>query len=335
MQPATKEKIGDVFPLAAALSSHTIGFVSSHLAANSRQAINPADAFGIGPSPSVSPTSHWPCTLCSYEIASDSLVQRYYSPTFGRFDSPDPSGAADPHSPQSWNRYMYVEGDPVNYTDSTGLIKHCPPGTRSAGSGFNMYCVANPSFETVQTGNGLDWARTQGDDWAADQARDRRQLLEQEIASRVVAAGQTALDALRNRSDCAGLFNLAPGAPAASDVLNSLLSADPAVGSILVTEIFDRPGEETSAVAVAVNPVLSSIGGGSTAFHYTYVQVQINELAGLFLGNNVVDQAATLLHELGHVFSAMYGPGSTSIADDDQDIDTSEGNSGDVKKHCF
>jgi len=51
------------------------------------------------------------------------MVQRYYSNNSGRFFSPDPGGVrtADPTDPGSWNRYAYVNGDPMNGTDPHGL----------------------------------------------------------------------------------------------------------------------------------------------------------------------------------------------------------------------
>ncbi|MCC7496338.1 MAG: hypothetical protein IT160_02095 [Bryobacterales bacterium] len=49
-------------------------------------------------------------------------MNREYSAAYGRFLTPDrymaSSGVADPGS---WNRYAYVQGDPVNYTDQQGL----------------------------------------------------------------------------------------------------------------------------------------------------------------------------------------------------------------------
>jgi RHS repeat-associated protein len=56
----------------------------------------------------------------------DYADQRYYASTFGRFMTADPYRAtsaspSNPMDPKSWNRYSYVEGDPINYTDSRGL----------------------------------------------------------------------------------------------------------------------------------------------------------------------------------------------------------------------
>ncbi len=52
---------------------------------------------------------------------------RQYSSTLGRWMHPDPAGlaAVDPSNPQSWNRYAYVDDDPLNLTDSSGLYPVC------------------------------------------------------------------------------------------------------------------------------------------------------------------------------------------------------------------
>ena len=48
--------------------------------------------------------------------------QRWYSASPGRFLSPDPyQASAGPRTPQSWNRYAYVLGDPANLNDPFGL----------------------------------------------------------------------------------------------------------------------------------------------------------------------------------------------------------------------
>jgi RHS repeat-associated protein len=59
----------------------------------------------------------------------DYAQQRYYASTLGRFTTPDPYQASGgPADPQSWNRYAYVQNDPVNYNDPEGLCK-CPAGS--------------------------------------------------------------------------------------------------------------------------------------------------------------------------------------------------------------
>jgi len=52
---------------------------------------------------------------------------RQYSSSLGRWMHPDPAGlaAVDPSNPQSWNRYAYVDDDPLNLTDSSGLYPVC------------------------------------------------------------------------------------------------------------------------------------------------------------------------------------------------------------------
>jgi RHS repeat-associated protein len=51
------------------------------------------------------------------------FLYRKYNPVHGRWLSPDPLGlgAANPASPQSWNRYAYVGGYPLSVIDRLGL----------------------------------------------------------------------------------------------------------------------------------------------------------------------------------------------------------------------
>ncbi|QOY91372.1 RHS repeat-associated core domain-containing protein [Paludibaculum fermentans] len=57
----------------------------------------------------------------------DYAQNRYYASGWGRFATADPYRASGgPASPQSWNRYAYVEGDPVNFGDPAGTNKAAP-----------------------------------------------------------------------------------------------------------------------------------------------------------------------------------------------------------------
>jgi RHS repeat-associated protein len=49
----------------------------------------------------------------------DYMHARFYNPWIGRFLSVDPIGGT-PGAPQSWNRYSYVQNNPVNATDPDG-----------------------------------------------------------------------------------------------------------------------------------------------------------------------------------------------------------------------
>jgi RHS repeat-associated protein len=103
----------------------------------------------------------------------DYADQRYYSNQFGRFMTPDPYRAtatspSSPQDPQSWNRYAYVGGDPINFLDRRGLQRQAPGdcGDQSCSSpdddgdqepaNPNLMHVANPTksgdnYQTVQT----------------------------------------------------------------------------------------------------------------------------------------------------------------------------------------
>jgi RHS repeat-associated protein len=52
----------------------------------------------------------------------DYADQRFYASGYGRFNTADPYAASGgPNDPTSWNRYSYVQGDPVNHVDRRGL----------------------------------------------------------------------------------------------------------------------------------------------------------------------------------------------------------------------
>jgi RHS repeat-associated protein len=73
----------------------------------------------------------------------DYALNRYYAAGMGRFMSADPykssGGASDP---QSWNRYTYVGGDPINYRDSRGLERE--EADDEEGGDPPSYCDSDP-----------------------------------------------------------------------------------------------------------------------------------------------------------------------------------------------
>jgi RHS repeat-associated protein len=70
---------------------------------------NPQDAWSFA--------TYWTDSASGLDYANN----RYYSNAYGRFMTPDPSQASGgPADPQSWNRYAYTRGDPVNRFDPWG-----------------------------------------------------------------------------------------------------------------------------------------------------------------------------------------------------------------------
>ena|SRR5688572_14378761 len=56
-------------------------------------------------------------------------MHRRYNCWHSRFDQPDPYGGSyDLTDPQSFNRYSYVQNDPVNFVDPNGLNPQDPKG---------------------------------------------------------------------------------------------------------------------------------------------------------------------------------------------------------------
>jgi RHS repeat-associated protein len=93
---------------------------------------------------------------------------RLYDAKLGRFVSADPF-TPNPGSSQGWNRYAYVENNPLVFVDPTGFQLDCsaPSGITSSGTTFN--CPGAPQ-QRPQTG--FDYTQDQID--AAQQEAERR-----------------------------------------------------------------------------------------------------------------------------------------------------------------
>ena len=75
------------------------------------------------------------------ETGLDYAVNRYHQPGMGRFLSADPYMASGgPSDPGSWNRYSYVEGDPVNFKDPTGEYMCNPANPQCTGAASFGLC---------------------------------------------------------------------------------------------------------------------------------------------------------------------------------------------------
>ncbi|HEV7745767.1 MAG TPA: S8 family serine peptidase [Pyrinomonadaceae bacterium] len=107
-----------------------------------------------------------PKKFTSYERdgnGSDEAMFRHSNRWHSRFDQPDPyNGSYDLANPQSLNRYAYVQGDPVNLIDPSGLMT-CEQGNYSAecdasgfggwGGGWNFNDRGHPGQRDIDIGN--------------------------------------------------------------------------------------------------------------------------------------------------------------------------------------
>ncbi len=87
----------------------------------------------------------------------DYAWNRYYSSTWGRFTSADPYRASGgPADPQSWNRYSYVQNDPVNYGDPMGLQRQAPWKILDilTSEGWKMFMFPNWDYDPFEGDGG-------------------------------------------------------------------------------------------------------------------------------------------------------------------------------------
>ncbi len=87
------------------------------------------------------------------------FVFRQYSPVQGRWLTPDPSGleAVDSSNPQSWNRYAYLDNNPLNAVDPLGL--YCPVIETDIAVGGEPGCAFGIFFDIGVLGMCLAAAR--------------------------------------------------------------------------------------------------------------------------------------------------------------------------------
>jgi hypothetical protein len=156
---------------------------------------------------------------------------------------------------------------------------------------------------------------------------------ENKFAKRLQSAFKAAIKAL-GIDECNKLFGQA-GSPDPVTVLTMLVGTNPGTGMILFDQISSPPGQVTSATTVGYNPYSKDIGNGTQLLLYAFVQVMINTQAGSFVSGTTNNQATTLLHELGHVYSDLYGPQSTAIVSDAGNLALSQQNTKTVEDNCF
>jgi RHS repeat-associated protein len=275
------------------------------------------------------------------ETGLDYAMNRYYSSTLGRFLSPDPyRGSMDARSPQTFNRYAYADGDPIGEFDPSGL------GTCSDGSQSPL-CVtvtapippsAYDASLTEMACNGMLLLGTNAYD-AAAMVMSGAVGACQAAAVTIAAAGsgsgtsglaisdeimreewynglELAIRTLKNNSNCADLFGLTGpygnSSPAPEAVLSQISN------SYSFAPIASPEGYITNATTTGTGSTAMPVGNNATILVNTAVTITVNNTTpgAAFVSGNMQSWAGVILHELGHAYWDLYGPGTSAIAPD-------------------
>ena len=238
---------------------------------------------------------------------------RWYSSQVARFTTVDPyMKSARARSPQSWNRYAYVGGDPINRNDPSGRLYYYSNGDDGAdgddgGDGtvddpYNIgFTITIPVDGTgdPDPGDPAPDDPTPDDPTPVGPSDNQTTSLSgdgpsqppktpSQLQRELTAARQAALTDL-TKAPCASALG---GGVLGSKNLSALF------GALIQNQT------AFSALPAGQNAVTTDINGNIT--------ITINSQWGSFASGTINDQTTTLLHELGHAIYDELGPGGSS-----------------------
>jgi RHS repeat-associated protein len=248
----------------------------------------------------------------------DYARNRYYTRTWGRFLSPDPYVASGgPADPGSWNRYAYVQGDPVNFNDPggqyscnvaygfSGIYVNCTSTVKgpsiSRSEYFSVHLTAiMPVDMGMQIMQQIASTLVQGLGRAVDMQADQEGAIDWVTDARWMAA-----EALASFSDdCISQIGISRAKLAFEINLSQYFDARQPQGNTLVESILGpglriRPGETFSSL----------LAPGDYARTLNRLDLSITRYVVLgqpFWRSGLAEQQVTLLHELMHYSSQLY-----------------------------
>ncbi|MCC6589029.1 MAG: hypothetical protein IT168_20190 [Bryobacterales bacterium] len=248
----------------------------------------------------------------------DYADQRYYNSFWGRFASPDPCKAsAAAEGPQSWNRYSYVEGDPVNRYDPNGLEAAEPPSDRICSVSGVQFVGPVCDLIYQRLDPGADEKKRKPTD------QEVRKFLSLRAGEMMPSAFSAAIQVLVSNSDCMNLFgNEKTRANGFNpvNVLTSIVYGDHAFGHV------EFEFQNSGAARVTPNGIPKFTSSAT---------IKINTNPDFWNAGNIIYNAETLLHELGHVYDVIQGSGSSKIKSPDIVEGSSRFNDWLIDTTCF
>jgi RHS repeat-associated protein len=263
-------------------------------------------------------------------------MNRYYSSQWGRFLSPDPSGASiTPGNPQSWNRYTYAGGDPANGTDPSGLYGLPPegpggpgwpgggpiwgvnPGGGAWGFGFGGgYGCMDPSlqgdpyrgdaglppwtfgFSQPWCGQGfLPWG------WGFGGGSGGGGVLQEAVSNAMKALHSKNCGAVFNTK--ANLLTVYDPSEVLEGIVDGIQLGEPYFGSLWADQL-------PSTFLAVTNYGNGQYVGGT--YEYTSANIILQDSGhNSYLLQGPASLALTLIHELGHVFNIVATLGGSAI----------------------
>jgi RHS repeat-associated protein len=262
----------------------------------------------------------------------DYADQRYYAVGAGRFGTPDRSKGAHRGAPSTWNKYLYVVGDPINFYDPRGREvwnpSYCPPEDEN--------CAEQPGGGGSGAGGGSGQGGSGGDDPEPDPGDDPcggeggAQFAPCSAPEPpppappppppgcsnwgcMPAALAQAREWLK-QPECAALFGTSGTRMAGFDptaVLNSVYTPGGGPWGAGTFAYIPYP-----AAAITV-PVALTVPGPTPIVYGVTALVAINELnvpgTNAWNQGDTFNNALLLLHELGHVYNILPGSGGSQI----------------------